>query len=207
MVVASPALVALPSSAPVARAEPLRGPAHAVAVARTAHRVVNGLDLSKLGSLEDYAAALTLDGRPSIAYRVHSPVDWETLTGSTVVSIDQGGSQYERVPHISGSTLVYRWQRTGPAASYAAVGYASYARGFAALTKVAGSRLVRGRTCRQAGLAGRLWSFAASAPGAVYPHVSACVADSSGALLTYVDLPLERFAVTSVGRTGVIAVP
>lgn len=166
------------------------------------------LDLAKLGSLTDYTAKLVVNGRLEETFRVHSPTDRETFTGGKLpLSVDVGGWQYLRVPKVSGTKLTYAWQKSGRAGPYRLFTYPSYANGFAALTHVTGSKLVRGGVCHEAGLAGHLWHFAAAAPGAVYPHVSACVADRSGALLSYEQPPLQTFIVTGVGNVAPIPVP
>ena len=167
-----------------------------------------GLDLAKLGSLTDYTAKLVVNGQVEATYRVHSPTDREQLVhGSVPLSVDAGGWEYVRVPKVSGPKVTFVWQRSGRPQLYRLAPYPSYATGFAALTHVTGSKLVRGGPCREAGLAGRLWRFAAAAPGAVYPHVSACVADRSGALLGYDQPPVQDFVVTGVGNVAPIPVP
>lgn len=167
-----------------------------------------GLDLAKLGVLTNYSATMTDNGQLTETYRVHSPTDWEVFVGKpTPLSVNLGGSTYADVPTVSGASVTYSWQATGSAQPYAQSPYPSYASGFAALTHVTGSELVEGGTCSQAGIAGRLWHFAAAAPGAVFPHVSACIADQTGALLTYDQAPIQTFAITGVNDVPAIPVP
>lgn len=176
------------------------------------------LDLAKLGVLGNYVAKTTGNGVPLETFRVHSPTDWEVFTGNKTIPllVNVGGWEYLHVPHLSGSRLTYSWQRSGRAQAYSASPYPSYANGFAALSHVTGVKLVRGGPCDEAHLVGRLWHFAAAAKGAVYPHVSACIADRSGALLSYdegtsgVGAPKDlvaTFTVVGVDDVGVIRAP
>lgn len=166
------------------------------------------LDLSKLGGLKNYVARVTDNGVVVGTYHVHSATDWEYFTGGrTPLGIDIGRSSYGRVPVVSGSTVTFKWERLGLAQPYGHTPYPSYASGFAALNHVSGVKLVRGATCDVANTVGHVWRFAAKVPGAVFPHVSACVADHSGALLTYVQAPIQSFAVLSVGDVPVIRLP
>ncbi len=168
----------------------------------------DGLALAKLGVLTNYTSTITDNGQFTETFRVHSPSDWEVFEGKpTPLSVNVGGFTYLDVPSVSGTTLTYSWQRSATTQSYAQSPYPNYAAGFAALTHVAGAKLVRAGACIQAGIAGHLWHFAAAAPGAVYPHVSACIADQSGALLTYDQAPIQTFAITSVNDVAAIAVP
>lgn len=186
------------------------GASPASSVRSVGHRsgAAGGLDLAKLGSLTDYTAKLVVDGRLEETFRVHSPTDRETFTGGPFpLSVDVGGWRYLRVPKVSGTKVTYAWQKMGRPHPYRLATYPSYAVGFGALTHVTGAKLVRGGVCHEAGLAGRLWHFAAAARGAVYPHVSACVADRSGALLSYDEAPLQTFVVTGVGDVAPIPVP
>ncbi|HUY97666.1 MAG TPA: hypothetical protein VMW47_08635 [Verrucomicrobiae bacterium] len=171
-------------------------------------RRLDGLDLAKLGSLTNYTATMTDSGTFTLTYRVHSPSDWEIFSGRpSPLSVNVGGSRYAEVPKVSGATVTYSWRKTGRSQPYAQAPYPSYAGGFAALTHVTGARVVKGGLCRDAGVAGHLWHFAAAAPGAVYPHVTACIADRSGVLLTYRQPPIQTFAITSINDVSVIPVP
>jgi len=168
----------------------------------------DGLDLAKLGVLTNYSATTTDNGQFIQTYRVYSPSDWEVFEGKpTPLSVNVSGFTYLDVPDVTGTAVTYTWQRSGSAQPYAQSPYPSYAAGFAALTHVTGAKLVRAGACSQAGIAGHLWHFAAAAPGAVYPHVSACIADQSGALLTYDQAPIQTFAITGVNDVAAIPVP
>ncbi len=133
----------------------------------------SGLDLARLGALTNYRSKLTDNAALTSTYRVHSPTDWEVFDGKLQpLDVNVRGSEYELIPHVSNLELTYKWERTGPAQSYDQSPYPSYARGFAALTHATGVKVVRGKQCRQPGIAGHLWHFAAKAKGAVYPPVS-----------------------------------
>jgi hypothetical protein len=175
------------------------------------------LDLAKLGNLTNYSAKLINNGAVQ-TFRVHSPTDWEEFSGKPQpFGIDVNGSQYALVVSVSGASVKDSWKRIGPAQAYGlAVPYQGYARGFAGLTRVTGVKLVRGTTCHQAGIAGSWWRFASAVKGAVYPHVSACIAVRSGWLLSYyegtgnVGLPSSfsaSFEITGVNNVPMIAVP
>ena len=183
-----------------------------------AHSLGATVSALKLGSLTDYSA--TLDDNGFITkYRVHSPLDWEDFASKpTPLSVQVNGFNYSLVPVIKGTSVKVMWKRIGPAQDYsAAVPYLGYARGFFALTHVSGARLVRGSSCRQAGVRGHWWGFAAAARGAAFPHVVACVADRSGWLLNYGFATLSSggspvglrmsFEITGVNNVGYIPVP
>jgi len=198
----------------------LRTP-QAVRVGATSGRV-DGLDLSKLGSLTNYAAEVVVGSAAPTVYRVHSPTDWEELTATgEPLSVDVGNAQYTPLPPAAG-TAGPRWAREVPAAAYQRTPYPSDAVGFADLTQVPGVRLVRGAPCTDAGTAGHRWGFEATRAGAAYPHVSACIADGSGALLSYIDQattptgtsvgtaaprPLATLTVTAIGTVPPIPAP
>ncbi len=165
-------------------------------------------DLRALGGLTNYVARVTDNGVVAAIYHVHSPTDWEYFTsGRAPLGIDIGGSNYGRVPVVSGSTVRFKWERLGSAQPYDHTPYPSYASGFAALSHGSGVKLVRGATCDVANTVGHVWRFAAKAPGAAFPHVSGCVADHSGALLTYDQAPIQSFTILSVGDVPVIRLP
>lgn len=218
MVAMTASIVAWGASASSAAPKPT---AATVASSRAGHApqrsVAGRLDLAKLGALSDYTARTIDNGRFTETFRVHSPNDWEVFVGRpTPLSVNVNGSSYGHVPHVKGLKVTYSWQRIGPAQPYKESPYPSYATGFAALTHVAGTKLVRGGVCRMAGIAGHLWHFAAAAKGAVYPHVTGCIADRSGALLSYgavstgIGVPAgftATFAITGVGDVRPIPIP
>ncbi|MHB1510250.1 MAG: hypothetical protein ACYCST_12700 [Acidimicrobiales bacterium] len=176
-----------------------------------------GLELARLGALTNYRSKLTDNATLISTYRVHSTTDWEVFAGKPQpLDVNVRGSEYALIPHVSNLQLTYKWERTGPAQSYDQSPYPSYARGFAALTHVTGVKVVRGKQCRQAGIAGHLWHFAAKAKGAVYPRVSACIANRFGWLLSYDEGPsgggapasyTATFTITGVGDVSAIPVP
>ncbi len=187
--------------------------------ARVARRAsLSTLNFARLGALREYRARLDDNGFVS-TFRVHSPTDWEVFVRTpTPLSINVSGSSYSRVPRVTNGAVSYSWSRTGPAQSYSLVTpYPGYVRQFIGLTHVAGVKLVRGGACRQAGWSGHWWGFAAAARGAVFPHVSACVADRTGWLLNSGTAALTpggepshfvaNFEITGVNDVAYIAVP
>jgi len=210
------ALVAV--SAPPAQAAIVEGRGAPTSGPSVSHTLGTTVSAARLGGLKDYSA--TLDDNGFITkYRVHSPLDWEDFASKrTPLSVQVNGSAYSLVPVIKGTSVTVVWKKIGPAQDYsAAVPYLGYARGFFALTHVTGTRLVRGSSCRQAGVSGHWWGFAAAARGAAFPHVVACVADRSGWLLSYGFATLTSggppaglrmsFEITGVNNVGFIPVP
>lgn len=174
-----------------------------------------GLDLGKLGALSNYRAEL-VDGSSRELFVVHSPTDWETFTGGPYpASVNVAGSEYARQAVISGTHVSFEWKRLGPAESYRDTPYPGYASGFARMTHVTGVKLVHGARCRDAGVAGTTWRFAAARRGAAYPRVAVCVADRSGVMLQYVEGAIDlttrsfvtSFEITGIGDVRAIPVP
>jgi hypothetical protein len=184
-----------------------------------------GLNLSKLGSLTNYTAQITENGKSLVILKVHSPSDWEqSSAGSTSAnsnsstSININGSQYLYTPTVSGTQVTYSWQKSGPADSYAQSGYPGMVQGFIGLTKVSGVKLVKTSSCTQAGLTGHIWVTKPAVTGAVAPNISACIADSSGVLLTYdqgvsssiygqAASNTTTFSITGINNVPLITVP
>ncbi len=184
-----------------------------------------GLNAGKLGSLTNYTAELVADNA-TFSYKVHSPTDWEMLTGSlsaaqtdsssTIFNIS--GSSYSYQPVVNGANVTYAWKTDGPADSYVQSAYPANAKAFAGLARVTGVKLVKAGSCSQAGQSGEIWKTEPSVIGAVAPNIFACVSTSSGALLSY-DMGksssiygqtasmTESFSVISIGNVPPIAVP
>lgn len=210
------ALVLAPSTTAQGAITRTNAATHPVATTRRARAVT--LNQARLGTLQNYRATLDDNGFV-LTYRVHSATDWEEFDGKpTPLSVNVNGWRYLRVPHISGTSLTYVWTRSGRSPTYDVVApYPGYVRQFIGLTHVAGAKLVRGAPCRQAGVSGHWWGFAAALRGALYPHVSACVADRTGwllnsgtAALTVRGIPsrfVASFQITGIDDVGSIAVP
>ncbi len=144
------------------------------------------LSLRALGSLTNYRARLTSgagDQRMTIRTQVHSPHNWASESGLTVVHI--GARSYA---HFGTHWFVH----ADPPGLYAQTNLPSFARQFYAMTRVNGVRVARGGPCRQAGLNGYTWTVRAAAGSNFGETFTACVADGSGALLRL-----------SVGASGV----
>ena len=138
------------------------------------------LSLRALGSLTNYRARLTsgTGAHPmTIRTQVHSPENWASTSGFTVL-------------HIGAQSYVHfgsRWfAHADPPGRYAQTNLPSFARQFYAMTRASGVRLRRGGPCRQAGLAGDTWTLRAAAGSNFGETFTACVADGSGALLRLV---------------------
>lgn len=174
---------------------------------------VSGLDLSKLGSLTNYAGTMT-DSGTSISVSVHSPTDWqETLGSSPALHID--GFSYGKSINAQGQPVWYK--SADDSQAYQSSPYPGAAAQFAGLTKVAGATIVRGAACSVAGISGHTWTIKSPNDVAASSAASACVADQSGALLSLGSgisgsaVPTGglsfTYTMTSVGGVAVIPVP
>jgi hypothetical protein len=187
------------------------------AVAKAGSDSFAGLNLTKLGSLTDYSAELVNNKVLTLTYRVHSPSDWESFMGSPQpLAINIGTSKYARVPSVSGSTLSYSWQKIGAADPYLSSPYPSEVKGFIGLTHVTGATLEKEGSCVVAGISGHQFKLVAKGGSIFSLKTAACVADSSGALLSFdegssgTEGPTgytSAFAITGVNNVGVITVP
>ena len=176
-----------------------------------------GLDLSKLGSLTNYSAKLVNNNILTLSYRVHSPSDWGSFAGGPEpLSINIGASSYERMPSISGGAVSYSWKKVGPADPYQSTPYPSEVKGFIGLTHVSGATLVKKGSCVVDGISGHQFQFVAKGGSIFTLKAQACVADSSGVLLSFdegssgTEGPVgytSAFAITGVNNVGVITVP
>ncbi len=181
-------------------------------------QVYDGLNLVKLGSLTNYVAVQTDNGQNIGTYKVHSPTDWEMVNGgANPLYVNINGFEYTYVPNFSGSQVTYSWQKSGSAQPYDESPYPSYVKGLIGLTKVSGVKLVRESVCTEAGLSGHIWKTVPSIAGAVAPNISACIADSSGVLLSYdqgtsssiygnVASFTQTFTITSIATVPTISV-
>jgi hypothetical protein len=174
---------------------------------------VSGLDLSKLGSLTNYAGTMT-DNGTSISVSVHSPTDWqETLGSSPALHID--GFSYGKSINAQGQLVWYK--NADNSQAYQSSPYPGAAAQFADLTKVGGATIVRGAACSVAGISGHTWTIKSPNDVAASSAASACVADQSGALLSLGSgvsgsaVPTGglsfTYTMTSVGGVPVIPLP
>ena len=158
----------------------LGGCARSGAAAPAAQGVPAALSLRALGSLTNYRARLTsgTTAHPmTIRTQVHSPENWASTSGYTVLHI--GAQSYVHF----GSRWFAHADRPG---RYAQTNLPSFARQFYAMTRVSGVRLRRGGPCHQGGLTGDTWTLRAAAGSNFGETFSACVARGSGALLRLV---------------------
>ena len=181
-----------------------------------------GLSLARLGSLTDYSFTSTAgnDGYTfTVNGEVHGPTDWETRsTSPAVASYDVGGRGYAvalgQVTSLSFKT---------PDGLTHLNGETTYAQALIGYTHVAGIRITTAGPCRVAGVEGT--TYQVKSPSADAPLLvetaTACVADGSGALLSYSSgVPggsaasaahltgaTVSFTVDAVGGIGAIAAP
>lgn len=186
----------------------------------------DGLSLNKLGSLTNYTAELDSNTGQIFSVEVNSPKDWESLTGPLSTSASHPGDitynisgvTYSYQPVINGSNVTYAYKKFSPADQYSQSLYPSYVKALIGLTHVTGVKLVRVAACSGAGQSGHIWEAEPSAKGAVAPNISACISDTSGALLTYnqgssaaiygqAGSYTEAFTVESIGNVPQISLP
>ncbi len=169
------------------------------------------LTLHGLSSLTNYRARLT-EGtgrdRMTIDTRVHSPANWASRSGSTVLHI--GSMSYVQVGD--------RWlAHAAQPDAYAQSNLPSFARQLYRMTRVGGARVRRGGACHEAGLPGRTWTVTASAGSTFGETLTACVANGSGALLKLViatsgaamnaRYAREVYEITAVGSVAAFQAP
>ena len=155
----------------------LGGCARSGATSPGAAGVPAALSLRALSSLTNYRARLTSGAgskRITIRTQVHSPHNWASESGVTVVHI--GAQSYAHF----GSQWFVHTDRPG---LYAQSNLPSFARQFYAMTRIGGVRVASGGPCRQAGLDGYTWTLRAAAGSNFGQTLTACVADGNGALL------------------------
>lgn len=179
-------------------------------------------NLAALTSLRNYSffyTASNLGASIRSVGAVHDPTDWRLATGS-VTTYDVGGHGYSVVKGFSTIEHTVFHTRFG----YQHLnGEQTWGTALLDTTHVTGMRISRGSSCRIAGVPGTVYTL--KTPGADKGIFSAadqaCVADRSGALLSFAEgvtgggaaktLHLsgahELFEVTGIGRVGVIRAP
>lgn len=169
------------------------------------------LSLRTLSSLGNYRARLRSGRgkyRMTIMTAVHSPENWKSVGGLTVVHV--GAMSYVRFDQ--------RWfAHRDPPNAYAQNNLPAFARQFYSMTRVGGTQVRRGGPCRQAGLPGRTWTIDAAVGSTFGETFSACVADHGGALLKLTiaatDAGMNRrdasevYEITAVGGVGAFHPP
>jgi hypothetical protein len=181
-----------------------------------------GLSLARLGSLTDYSFTSTAgnDGSTiTVTGEVHDPTDWETHSASpAVTNYDVGGRGYAvAIGQVTPVTL------KTPEGLTHLDGETTYAKALIGYTHVTGIRITTGGHCSVAGVRGTTYDV--KSPGAdatlLVETATACVADGSGALLSFASgVPggsaasavhitgaTTSFTVDAVGGTGPIAAP
>lgn len=180
-------------------------------VARVAAPGVATLSQRALASLTNYRASLS-SGRGKyhmqITMQVHSPQNWATQSGSTVVHI--GPMSYTRLGN--------EWRAHADRPHlYAQTNLPAFAAQFYAMTRLTGAVVRRGGPCRQASLAGHTWRIRASGDSTFGETFTACVADENGVLLRLrvrPDAPVmsgqdasETYQITAVGGVAPFRAP
>ena len=163
------------------------------------------------GPLTHYRAWLprgTGRQRMTIRTQVHSPTNWASESGLAVRHI--GSMSYV---HFGRHWFAHQEQR----GDYAQTNLPAFARQFYAMTRAHGAVVRRGGACRQAGLAGHTWTVGAADGASFGETFTACVADTSGALLKLVigargtllggHYASEVYTITAVGNVPPLQVP
>ncbi len=181
-----------------------------------------GLSLSRLGSLTNYsftAAAGNGGYTFTVTGEVHDSTDWEThSTSPAVTTYDVDGHGYTvALGQVASATF-----KTPDGLTHLN-GEKTYAQALVGYTHVTGIRITTGGTCSAAGVAGT--TYQVKSPSAdsslLVETASACVADGSGALLSYssgvpggsaanaahITGATTSFAVDAVGGIGPITAP
>ncbi len=175
-----------------------------------------GLSLARLGSLTNYSFVSTAgnDGHTfTITGKVHGPNDWEIhSTSPDVTNYDVNGSGYG----VALGQVI-----PGPPQKLA--GETTYAKALIDYTHVAGIRITTGGVCDVAGVQGTTYLVRSPAADSslLVETATACVAKSTGALLSYssgvpggsaanaahITGATTSFKVTAVGGIGPITAP
>lgn len=181
-----------------------------------------GLSAARLGSLTDYSF-ISKSGNEGYSFtitgQVHDPTDWETnSTSPAVANYDVDGHGYSLAV---GQVIPVTFK--SPDGLTHLNGEVSYAQALIGYTHVTGIRIVTAGSCNVAGVHGT--TYEVRSPGAdaslLVETATACVADGSGALLSYSSgVPggsaanathltgaETSFTVTAIGGVGAISAP
>ena len=179
------------------------------------------LNLARLSSLTDYSFTATAGNAGytfTVTGEVHDPTDWQTHSATpAVTNYDVGGRGYAiaigQVTPVSFKT---------PEGLTHLDGETTYAQALVGYTHVTGIRIATAGPCRVAGVEGT--TYQVKTPGAsaslLLETATACVANGSGALLSYssgvggsaasavhIAGAGTSFTVTAIGGIGPIAAP
>jgi len=181
-----------------------------------------GLTLARLGSLTNYSfSTSTGNGGYSLTLtgEVHDSTDWEThSTSPAVTTYDVDGRGYTvALGQVASVTF-----KTPDGLTHLN-GERTYAQALIGYTHVAGIRITTGGACNVAGVAGTTYQVKSPSADAslLVETATACVADGSGALLSYssgvpggsaanaahITGATTSFTVDAVGGIGPIAAP
>jgi hypothetical protein len=183
-----------------------------------------GFTLATLAGLRNYTFTYSATGGIDLTGRVHDPTDWETSdsvgAAPAVTTYDVGGQGYSTV---AGFASVQHVSLSTPEGYTTLNGEHTWAEAFIGFTHVTGIRVTAAGSCDVAGQSGTTYDFATPSADAGTFSIAdqACVARSSGALLSFAEGVTggsaastaglsgrsEDFAVTSVGGVGPIAAP
>ncbi len=163
-----------------------------------------------LGSLTNYSYTNEINGIVAFQGEVHSPTDWEITSPATILYV--GTSSYTKL----GNTW---YPAKANADAYAQASYEGTVETFLGMSKVYGASIQKAGSCSQAGQSGHIYVFQSHSGTAIHALASACIADSSGVLLSYslgVSSPdlsggghsiADSFAINSIGNISEITPP
>ncbi len=182
----------------------------------------SGLSLARLDSLTNYTfTSISSNGGASITIsgNVHNPTDWENHASSpSVTTYDVNGSGYSEAVG-----QVIRTSFNTPEGVNHLMGEQVFAEQLIGYTHVTGIRITTAASCTVAGMSGKTYNVQSPSTDTsiLNETATACVSDSSGALLSYtsgiiggsaartvhVSGANNRFTVTSIGGVGRIVAP
>ncbi len=206
------------SAAGSAGSSPAR--ASATAGSQASSATVDGLNLAKLGGLQNYTfTSKNLAGSASMTWagKVHSPTDWEVQTDAPAVTTYDVDGQGSSVA-VGQVAPVHLQTPQGVNHLFGEPAFAEQLFGYTHVTHIA---ITRGAPCTVAGASGITIHVRAPNASIVDESAQACVETSNGALLSYrggvtggsaanatgVSGHGMSFTVTSIGGVGQISAP
>lgn len=210
-VAAAAVLVAACGSSSSGSAHSTNSPAPAATSSTTTRAPSGGLNFTALGSLTNYEAEMTT-GAQTYKVVVSSPTNWsQNLNNLAMIHVN--GSVYSGLESSAGIPWTVK---KDPANAYATSPYPGAVGQFTNMRKVTDVAITKGGACTVAGVAGHQWKIASPQTSAAAVTDVACVADSSGALLS-LNSQLHgavpgggagySFAITRIGGVAPLSAP
>ncbi|MHB8264235.1 MAG: hypothetical protein ACYDGY_10935 [Acidimicrobiales bacterium] len=161
-----------------------------------------GLQLSRLDSLTNYTFSTSSSGSGAtytITGKVHGPTDWETVsTAPAETTYDVGGQGYG----IAVGHLIHIHLKTPEGLTHLDGEQAS-AEQLAGYTHVTGIKITKGGSCTVASVSGTTYNVQSPNAATLNELATACVANTSGALLSYSSGVKGGSAANAAGISGI----